>query len=283
MAAAPAPQPPCHDFATTTAETANYVWANPAVVPAPPVPCWGPRRRCQMSSNKNHNHRQNTGAGAIANPYHMCITCETHAGRMVNNDRRLVTAAANAPFNMRGRPLTGALGAHTRGRLCDRCRDVEIEAYWNRRYVGRKKTEDQAKSTCRCLKLIRKRLCYWDREDVRARIQSDTDRFAGPGGWLEHIDFDPDQFRAVFDDHNANLLAQRRAAGMQDAACRCGRSIARVPAAQQFNVPQPVALCTACSGVIVTPGHPRVRNFPWTTRANDDEQNMDLGRAIPNV
>ena len=279
----PATRQECDDRATVVAEMSEYVWKNQAVVdtdPANLAECWTNQSiRCQHSNSKHHID----GAGAPIRPFGICLVCERQANYMLSNDRRRANAADDAPYNIRGRPLDGIRGAHTRGHLCDICVAVEIEAYHNRRWVGRRTRVDLAASTCKCEKALRKRLCYRDKRDLMTSIQKDTDRFAGPDGWLEHLDYDSYLNRAIFVADNTALRRRRKASRRRRNACRCGRDLRKSHADETFNTPTPVAMCTACSGVVVDPTHPKVTNWNGTTKLLPGESHLRLGRAVPGI
>ncbi|KAK4548254.1 hypothetical protein LTR36_010124 [Oleoguttula mirabilis] len=82
-------------------------------------------------------------------------------------------------------------------------------------------------------------------------IQEDTERLAGQGGWLEHLEWDVNARCATWQANSIALLNRRAAAGQSSNACRCGRDIPAPGAAVAMTVPTPVAMCTACSGVLV--------------------------------
>ncbi|KAK5111304.1 hypothetical protein LTR85_012199 [Meristemomyces frigidus] len=284
----------CNDRAKVLADIPNFVWpagANPALITNPlnvPACMTVGLRRCKSTRTANHrNALPGGGYGPVIKPFMVCNTCEWQSTMMHNHSRRRATSA-NPGFRIRGTDalIEGPLGAHTRGRLCNHCTAQEIEAYYNRRYVnGRTKTPDQASSTCKCTKELGKWLCYTDRKDLMKRIQADTDSNAGQGGWLEHIEWVPAIRGAFWHPIPAPLLARRAAAGRCRNPCRCGRDIPR-PAAP-LAVPTPVAMCTACSGVIVDVAHNRVINWQanpiWPVGYHAQltlENNLELGREM---
>jgi hypothetical protein len=268
---------PCDDANNLVNAWASYAYE---VAVPPPGACCANRRRCPKMNSTNHRD----AAGNVINPFQVCLNCKTRGGAVSKRHRRPIAAPAAAPFNIRARGtlLDGQRGAWNRGRLCDRCVNLEIAAYFNRRYVGRKKTADQAANTCKCEKELRKYYCVRDMIDACARIQNATDRNAGPGGWLEHLEYQPAQNRARSFAANAAFLNRRQAGGFLRNACRCGRDVPLPPAGQANHVPVPVAACTACSGIIVDHAHPMVTNFVqnWDAgyQMGQDEANMDYGR-----
>lgn len=280
----------CNDRASILADIPNCIWSQPNNVTTSPVnvpDCYQTLQdhvRCQCTNKRNHR----TAGGATVTPFYSCPVCQTEGSRMLNHARRRATDAGLV-FPIRGRVAlrSGTQGYRTRGRLCNHCTAMEIEAYYRRRYVnGRTKSAQDAGSTCKCDKELRKKLCYLDRRDLQDRIQHDTDRFAGQGGWLEHLDHDLRTNRAIWVGANAALLNRRRNAGLCDNACRCGRDI-QPPVGPQgiFDVPTPVAVCTACTGVHVDITHNGVVNWqrnPIQPAGYLDglEQNLTMGRRI---
>ena len=189
--------------------------------------------------------------------------------------------------------FTGPQGAHTLGKLCNRCEDAEIEAYH-----GRLKTKTTAlrpsfkqttaaANTCKCEIELGKDLCFRDRQDALQRIQLESASNAGPDGWLAHLHYAPTLGRARYVRDAAlyaTLQRSRRTNGKEPSACRCGRSIPLRPLAAG-SIPRPVAMCTACSGMIVEFAHPRIRDWvpPSRQPRGTTETNMELGRNVPDV
>jgi len=212
---------------------------------------------------------------------------------MLNNSRR----RNNNPFPGAGHVwipgkfqlLFGPDGVATRGRLCDHCRDAEIEKFYARRYVnGRQKTGVDVYSTCKCWDDLQKHICYRHKKDLQLRMEYNSDRLAGQGGWLEHIEYDPVRQRAVYVQANAPLVARKLAAGMSSNACRCGRDVPAGPPIinnSHLNTQRPITQCTSCSGVVVFWNDPLVLNWQADDRRDGPgrELNMALGRPLPRV
>ena len=199
----------CSDRANVVAAQASYVYEHPINVPANLAACLPGRVQCQKPNGTNHRN----AAGAVVTPMDMCLICETRAGLIVGQNRKLATAPPAAPFDIRARAqlLTGGNGAHTRGRLCRRCTNTEIAAYYSRRLIDNMSVQ-KASRTCKCEKEMRKRYCMRDRVKMCTDIQTATDRIAGANGWLKHIRHSSTHRRARYLNHNAIMLANRRAA-----------------------------------------------------------------------
>ena len=269
---------PCEDSNHVVTEWANYAYE---IIVLAPGACGGNRRRCAKTNSINHRD----AAGNPINPFDVCLACQLVGSRITNRNRKPITAPPAAPFHIRarGRLLRGGPNsAWNRGRLCDSCIDYEIVEYYKRRFIGRRKTPARAANTCKCEKELRKHYCVKDRIAAYTKIQESSDRNAGQGGWLEHIDYQAATNRARYFNPNGALLARRAAAGCASNACRCGKDMRLLGAGHAYNVPVPVAACTACSGVIVDVTHDRVINFvdAWPDPTGEDAPNMDYGRTL---
>lgn len=161
-------------------------------------------------------------------------------------------------------------GVHQLGTLCRRCRNTEIERYWQRRFSGvRRQTAAKASNTCKCEAHLRdKTLCFDDRVSKHEEITYASRRNTkGILRWLYRDPNDSDRVKlAVSVPAMAWVLATRGAnAALEDNACRCGRAIPKrkVQWGLMDDVPVPVAMCTCCEGVIVDTTHRKV-----TGRAN---------------
>ena len=144
-----------------------------------------------------------------------------------------------------------------------------------------------AANTCKCEFELGKELCFRDRQDALQRIQEESADNAGPNGWLAHLHYAPNLGRARYVRDAAlcaTLQRSRLNNGKEPNACRCGRSIPLSPVAAG-SISRPVAMCTACSGMIVEFAHPRVRDWVPSSRQRRgrNETNMELGRNVPDV
>lgn len=208
------------------------------------------------------------------------------------------------------------LGIHHIGRLCRLCENTEIVRYWERRTQGvRPQTEEKASNTCKCEAYLNKNLCYQDRCNglLNAR-QKSGDNAAWPNAWLKWLFFDPADDRAKWATAEPTGAAARAAilaargnplplVGAERNACRCGREIPKRGAQHRSrlhrsrpNTPIPVAMCTACDGVVIDVLHPRVSGWAnfRRTRRNDPQappvlppreqgSSLKLRRWVPQV
>ena len=291
----------------------------PGVIPPPPA--WPPAAGCAGAANRRRcpNKRQSQlthlrpAADPLAppvfvNPHRACDTCIAQGIAMLRCDKTPRFGAPLIEYGTHhlfyGIPLGGQhLGVHRLGRLCRNCEDDEISAYHTRLYGGTRKpgapgtqrfnlAQAKAANTCLYQADLAKPYCYRDRRNMLLDIQTASRDNAGQLQWLEHLDFNPVTQKAEFVATPAALAAlrARRVANVsEDNACRCGAEIPLAGPAQfggPNNIPIPVAMCTACSGVVVDPTHPRVVN--WRTggrppRGPSTETNLRLGRNVPRV
>lgn len=197
------------------------------------------------------------------------------------------------------------LGAHHVGLLCGLCENLEIQRYWQRRFGGaRRQTAARAANTCKCDAHLRKRLCYRDRADYLLDVQRKSwDTAADPFwfSWLRWLQFNPATGRPEYCQDRPHAPARAALQNgrhndpfREDNACRCGRDIPfrpRAPAAGHFlanGTPTPVAMCTACDGIIVDVAHPRVSG--WANMQVipamlpvEEQGNLKLKRVVDEV
>ena len=284
--------------------------ANPANLP-PCVP--HDLASCPVKRQGNVAHIVHA-TGRIKRDWRVCPTCADQVFEMVDEDRQLWLGGL-PPIHRRGQTsfFYGLHGIWQRGHLCQRCQNDEIAAYHQRLHSGRQTqaAREKAANTCTCKAKLRKRYCLEDREglleDLYRKATSNAigmPNLALPPCWLEFLEYDPALGRAVRvenDPHRIRLNRQRRLGGRNPAGgnawwngCRCGRDIpVPVLPAAPFPVtidglPTPVAMCTACSGVIIDVNSPQVANYAAMARqargaGNAEERNLKLGRVVPIV
>ena len=188
------------------------------------------------------------------------------------------------------------LGAHHVGKLCFLCENTEIQRYWQRRFGGvRRQAEARAANTCKCAAFLSKRLCYQDRVNYLLDVeQKSLHTAAGPGCWLQWLFIHPVTGRATW--ATAGNVAQRnhitnsRGPGtpFEANACRCGRDILTAGVAYGANnTPTPVAMCTACDGILIDVTHDRVTGWAngnlAPTLPSHEQGNLKLRRNVPEV
>lgn len=251
----------------------------------------------------------------FANPHRACNTCLQQGIAMLNCAR---TPAVPLPGALPGAPpviqwgthvmfygvaMPGYhLGVHRIGRLCNNCELIEIAAYHTRLYGGPRKpgtpgsaasnrAQAKAANTCLCQADLAKTYCYRDRRDMLNSIRLTSDENAGIGGWLECLQLNPvtGKSEIVVTDATLHTLRNRRAGVSESNACRCG---ADIPLAQAANIgppptllPIPVAMCTACDGIIIDVNHGDVVGWAASGRQAriPTETNLRLNRNVPQV
>ena len=280
---------------------------NPAAYGAcAPLPV-NPRHLCSIRTVGNTDHpNPAAGPGATTTRRTVCNHCDQYSRMMCACDRFLLNAAPTfirseeRVFRDRN-PVWPAgwnpgqhhsLGAHTLGNLCRECQNEEIANYFQRWIVEGGDWQAVA-NTCRCEALLRKRLCYGDRQEVLLDVEQRSGHNAAwPANFLQWLQYNPATRRAesaVTPAAQAALLAVRGpGTGNETNGCRCGRAIATANVAYTANgTPTPVAMCTACDGIIIDTNSPIVAG--WRARARPRrpagrrEANLRLGRNVPHV
>lgn len=207
------------------------------------------------------------------------------------------TTAANPPFQ---------LGAHHLGKLCTACEDNEIAAFHERVVSGRARqprtpaavqaARVREARTCKCEKRLAKRMCFDDRMEVLFDIERDSGRNAGRNGvnFLHWLWFNPATGRAEQANTPARQAVLSAFRGWHPAspcfqnACRCGHMVLKANHVVLNNrTPTPVAMCTACDGILIDINHARVTGWAANGRQRRQrvagrERNLKLGRPVPN-